>query len=329
MELKQKKIMILALPLILALFILLWVNRPVNLGKELIVHVKPGWSFHKLADKLAEENMIHSRSFLVLISKISGGSKRLKTGVYKISDRLSIMDMIQVFTQGQIANRVFTIPEGYNMFQIASLLEEKTIMSSDTFLRLCHDKEILKKYNIKATSAEGFLFPDTYYVPYDIKPAEILSVILSNFFDRVDKRFLFRMKEKGYTLEKAITLASLVEWEAQMDFERPIIASVFINRLKKNLNLASCATVQYALGGHKERLLFRDLKKDSPYNTYIYKGLPPTPIANPGIKSILAVLYPAKVDYLYFVSMKNKRHYFSTTYREHLRAYKQYILDVN
>lgn len=320
--------------LVLTAFIILvvaffWFNSPVDNGNQLMLEVKKGWNFHKVGNILLKNNIIRSKNFFIFLTKIMGKSRELKTGIYRLSDMQSCIRIIKILTHGEIANKVFTIPEGYNMFQIAQLLEKNNIISEQKFLELCRNKKILRRFNINAQTAEGFLFPDTYYVPYDIDAQSLIEIILTNFFKRVNKLYLARMKEVGYTLEEMITIASLVEWEAQMDFERPIIAAVFLNRLKKNLNLASCATVLYALGKHKSRLLFKDLKEDSPYNTYIYKGLPPTPICNPGINSILAVLYPAKVDYLYFVSRKNGRHYFARTYKEHLKAYKYYILGEN
>ncbi len=315
-----------SITLIILILVFLWLNSSINKGKQIILEIKQGWSFHKVAELLSDNEIIRSKKFFIFLTKISGKSKKLKAGTYKISDKQTVIQIIKTLTKGKIANKIFTIPEGYNMFQIAEILEEKRIVSRNEFLKICKNKAILKKFNIKAETAEGFLFPDTYYVPYNISAKTLVEIILKNFFKRVDKLYFARMKEMKYTLEEMVTLASLVEWEAQMDFERPIIAAVFLNRLKKNLNLASCATVLYALGKHKRRLLFKDLKKDSPYNTYLYKGLPPTPICNPGLNSILAVLFPAKVDYLYFVSKRNGRHYFSKTYKEHLKAYKYYIL---
>ncbi len=290
METLTKRIKYFILPvLILLIGIFFWLNSPVDNGNQIMIEIEKGWNFHKVGNILLKNNIIRSKNFFIFLTKIMGKSRELRTGIYRLSDTYSCIRIIKILTRGEIANKVFTIPEGYNMFQIAQLLEKNDIISEQEFLDLCRDKRILRKFNINAQTAEGFLFPDTYYVPYDIDGKTLIEIILKNFFKRVNKLYLARMKEVGYTLEEMITIASLVEWEAQMDFERPIIAAVFLNRLKKNLNLASCATVLYALGKHKRRLLFKDLKEDSPYNTYIYKGLPPTSICNPGINSILAV----------------------------------------
>ena len=199
-------------------------------------------------------------------------------------------------------------------------------------MNIGRNKKILNKFNIHQDTIDGFLFPDTYYVPYDVPARKIAEMMIGNFFNHIHSAYLQKLKEKYHSLEKAITLASLVEWEAKVDYERPIIAGVFLNRIKKNMNLQSCATVMYTLNNHKPRLLFRDLKVKSLYNTYLYKGLPPSPICNPSEKSILAVIYPARANYLFFVSMQDGKHYFSSSYSQHLKAYKYFILkekDIN
>ena len=315
---------LISISILFLLYLLL--NAPVNNQNEIILEVKSGDTFYNIANYLKQNKIIKSKKFFLLNVLILQKSKKLQRGVYNIKDSYSTLKIIKILTEGKIYQKVITIPEGFNMFQIAELLEKEKIISKEEFVKACKNPEILKKYKIDSQTAEGFLFPDTYYIPFNPDSNSIVEIMIKNFFQKVNELYLKRMKEKNYTLKEMVTLASLVEWEAASDFERPIIASVFLNRLKKNLNLASCATVLYALGNHKNRLLFKDLKKDSPYNTYIYKGLPPTPICNPSLNSILAVLYPAKTDYLYFVSMGNKRHYFSKTYSEHLNAYKKFVL---
>jgi UPF0755 protein len=181
---------------------------------------------------------------------------------------------------------------------------------------------MLERYSIPFSSVEGFLFPDTYVVAKGLSAEQIVSIMIDRFFEE-----LRNLDFEGYSDEKlgqVVIIASLVEREAKIDSERPLIAAVFYNRLAKGKRLESCATVQYILGKTKERLLFSDLQVDSPYNTYLHSGLPPGPISNPGAKSIQAALFPADVDYLFFVSKRDGSHYFSTTYREHLEAIEQY-----
>jgi len=321
---KNKKIISLGVGsvLLLALFFLLIRVNPT----DKLFQVKKGDSFHSVAQRLAGEKIIRSRLLFVSLVKISFQSRNLRTGYYRFKGIKTIPGLIQSLTKGDVASRSFTIPEGFNIFQIADILANKGIVEKQKFLTLCKSKEILDKFNIKQDTVEGFLYPDTYYVPYGIPADKLVEIMIANFYDHINARYLGKLKEKYGSVEKGIIIASLVEWEAVIDFERPLIAGVLLNRLKKNLNLQSCATVQYALNDHKSRLLFKDLKVRSPYNTYLYKGLPPTPICNPSEKSVLAVIYPSKNNYLFFVSMQNGRHYFSSSYSQHLKGYKYYIL---
>ena len=324
---RKKIIIILIIVFIVISSLFIYFISPLNTNKKMLLKIKSGDTFHKVSYILWKNRIIKSRSFFLFLVKISGNSSKLKEGIYNISSNMSLFKIMDTLTTGNVVTKSFTIPEGYNIYQIADLLDKKGLGQKEEFLRLVHSKKIIKKYNINSTSLEGYLYPDTYTVPVGISLNDIINLMVKNFFIKVTPLMRERIKEKGYTLQKAIKLASLVEWEARYDFERPIITAVFLNRLKRGLNLASCATVLYAIGHHKKRLFYKDLKTNSLYNTYIYKGLPPTPICNPGKNSILAVIFPAKVNYLYFVSMKNGRHFFSTTYSQHLKAYKKYILN--
>jgi len=323
---KYKAIIIM---LVVLVFYLLLIYISGARASENLIEVKKGDTFFDVARKLSENNIIRSRSFFIFAVKLTGQSRNLKVGYYKFSKARNIFNIITVLTKGDIANRVFTVPEGFNIFQIASLLEKKGIASREDFVNAALDRRILRKYKINQNSVEGFLYPDTYFIPYNISAYKIINLMIENFYNHINQDYIKKLKKSYGSIEKAIIIASLVEWEAQVDYERPIIAGVFLNRLKNNINLQSCATVMYSLNNHKPRLLFRDLKVKSPYNTYIYKGLPPTPICNPSEKSILAVIYPAKVNYNYFVSMQDGRHYFSSSYSKHLRAYKYFILKDN
>jgi UPF0755 protein len=311
---------------VLLLIILFLYMAGIN-RSDALVEVKKGDTFYSVAGKLSENNIIRSRGLFILLAKLTGQSRNLKTGFYQFNKTGSLFGVIGILTRGKTASRPITVKEGYNIFHIADILSRKGITSRAAFLNAVRESRVLRKFNINQSTAEGFLYPDTYHLPYGVKPVKIVEIMIENFFDKISSIYIKEIKKKYGSLEKAISLASLVEWEARTDFERPIIAGVFINRLKKNMNLQSCSTVLYTLNKHKERLLFRDLKTRSPYNTYIYKGLPPTPICNPSEKSILAVIYPARADYLYFVSMQNKMHFFASTYSRHLKAYRYFILN--
>jgi len=202
------------------------------------------------------------------------------------------------------------------------LLEKEGIVSPDQFIEAAKNPEILEKYKIPFNNAEGFLFPDTYIVAKDLAAEHIVDFMIERFFSNLRK--ISSRKYEIEEMKKMVIIASLVEKEAQLDSERPVISAVFYNRLEKGKRLESCATIQYILGKTKERLLYSDLKIESPYNTYLNGGLPPGPISNPGLGSLKAAIEPADVDYLFFVSKKDGSHYFSTTYEEHLEAIRRY-----
>ncbi len=323
----KKYLKLITISLILFLMFIIFLNSIRIKNSNLLIEVKKGETFHHIANKLKRKDIIQSKFLFILLAKISGQSRKLKTGTYKFDTIKTIPGIINTLTKGKITNKVFTVIEGYNIFQIADIVDKKKIVKKNDFFNAVKNKSILDKFNINQKNAEGFLYPDTYYVPYEITAEKLVEIMIGNFFNHIDTLYLDKLKKKYGSIEKGIILASLVEWEAKVDFERPLIAGVFLNRIKKNLNLASCATVLYALNKHKNRLLFKDLKINSPYNTYLYKGLPPSPICNPSEKSILAVIYPAKSNYLFFVSMQNGRHYFAATYKQHLKAYRYFILN--
>jgi len=205
-----------------------------------------------------------------------------------------------------------TIPEGFTARQIGQLIEEKGLGRRKRFLKIVEQRGV-----------EGYLFPETYFVEYDISEEEIIDTMVDQF----NKLFTKEMEEQGkkfnFTKRDTVILASIIEKEAARDEERPLISGVFHNRLRKRWYLESCATVQYALGEHKEKLTYEDLKVDSPYNTYDHFGLPPGPICNPGLGSIKAALYPAETDLMFFVAEGEGTHGFSKYYGKHLEVQKQ------
>ncbi|OPX17528.1 hypothetical protein BXT86_05985, partial [candidate division WOR-3 bacterium 4484_100] len=211
------------------------------------------------------------------------------------------------------------------IFEVAEILQNQGLVNKSEFINLCFDQKFIQSLGLKGKSLEGYFFPDTYLLNETQGDTGIIRTFIVNFRRHIQK---FDIKTKD-SLYKIITLASIVEKEAKFEDERPIIARVFMNRLEKNRPLESCATVLYAMRlMHKEvphrRLREKELLLKSPFNTYQNLGLPPGPICSPGMASLEAVLYPAQVDYLYFVSMGNGRHHFSRTYREHLAAKERY-----
>lgn len=298
-------------------------NSPKSSGNaSSLFIVKHGEDVKSIAVNLMEEGYIRSDFFFETLVRLSRKERSVKSGQYNLEYKMKNTDILRVLSMGIVATIKFTVPEGYNIKQIAELLESRGITSSEEFLDACSSADMLDKYKIPFENAEGFLFPDTYVIAKDLKAHQIAEVMIKKFFEN-----LHNISYMDYTqqdLKKTIIIASLVEREARLEEERAIIAAVFYNRLQKGKRLESCATVQYVLGKTKERLLFSDLKVNSPYNTYLHSGLPPGPIANPGISAINAAINPADVDYLFFVSKKDGGHYFSSTYKEHLNAIKKY-----
>ncbi len=297
----------------------------------MVVEIPKGTSFKDVAKRLEEKGLIRSKEIFYLLAWYKKQAGLIKAGEYKLSPSMTPEKILQILVSGKVVQHLVTIPEGYNMFQIADLLQRASLAKKSTFLSVVTDKEFLKHLDIQAESAEGYLFPDSYFLSKGSRETDMVKTFVSHFW-KVWKENGFdkRAKELGVSVQKIVTLASIVELEAAVQEEKPIIASVFWNRLKKGMPLQADPTVKYGILVEtrikKRRLSWKDLRKATPYNTYTRYGLPKGPICNPGLISIRAVLYPKTTNYLYFVSKGNRTHYFSTTLKEHNRAVKKYIL---
>ncbi|HAP32750.1 MAG TPA: endolytic transglycosylase MltG [Firmicutes bacterium] len=300
----------------------------VNYAKKEIV-IPLNYSAADIAVLLEEEGIIKSALLFQLYARYHGYDQHLQAGRYMLNPAMGLADILEELKQGVVfkETRRFTIPEGFTMEQIAARLDAAGLAAADLF------KEASRQYyndnfafldEIPAGvyhRLEGYLFPDTYEVFPESNADDIITIMLQRFAGVFNERYRSRAAELGLTIHEAITLASLIEREGRVREEKPLIAAVFHNRLKQNMLLQSCATVQYALGEIRAFLTYADLEIDSPYNTYLYPGLPPGPIASPSLYALRAALYPAPEDYLYFVSREDGSgaHYFSTTLQEHNR----------
>jgi UPF0755 protein len=274
---------------------------------------------------LAERGLVRSGAAFALAAVCRGSWNRVKEGVYEISPAMSALQILKRLEQGRTVNEKITIPEGSAVWQIAGILEDKGVASAHEFLRLAQRGQAFTTDFPKPARLEGFLFPDTYLVPMRADAATaLISMMLARFQEVVWEGLLGGQPPRHMSLLQLITLASLVEGEAKVDEERPVIAGVLLNRLRLGKKLECDASIQYILGPQrKSRLLWSDTQSESPYNTYLHPGLPPGPISNPGRASIEASLHPANTPYLYYVAGENGRHIFSRTLEEHERAVRQ------
>ncbi|MDO5011449.1 MAG: endolytic transglycosylase MltG, partial [Intestinibacter bartlettii] len=266
--------------------------------------------------------------------KMKNNYSHMKSGKYLLNQKLSNSEIIDKLVSGEIYQDGIkvTIPEGSTSNEIIAILVKNELGKKEDFEELVSnpsefydDFEFLNQKDIK--SLEGFLYPSTYYFDKDAKAKDIIKEMLTLFNKNYTDELKKKQKERGMTLQEVVNLASIVEKEAVIDEDRPIIASVFYNRLDQNMALQSDATLQYIFETRKKSITYNDLKIDSPYNTYVEKGLPPTPIANPCIKSIEAVLEPANTDYLYFVASIDGGNVYSKTYEEHKKNVSKYRKD--
>lgn len=292
-----------------------------------IVHIPEGASFGAITDTLAAADLIGSRATFKLLALTTGNDGRIKPGTYKFNRGIAAPELLQALVDGRSTVRVkVTFPEGVTVRRIASIAQRDAGCDSAAIVKLAADRDFLRTIGINAASAEGYLMPNTYFIYWGEKPAAVLKRMADLFRRFFTDSLKARAAAIGLTPYQALILASIVEGEARVDAERPVIAGVYLNRLARGIKLEADPTIQYLLPGGPRRLLYRDLAVDSPYNTYRYTGLPPTPINNPGEASIRAALAPARHDYIFFVAKADGSgaHTFSRTAKEHAIAVQQY-----
>jgi len=312
---------VIAIGFLILIFSIWW--QPFNFAKKELT-IPKGMSAHQISSYLASYKVVRDIHEFLFWLKILRKDKALKSGTYELYSYKNPIYVINQLTSGGKCDITVTIPEGLTIEQVAEILSEKKIIT-EKFTRLCYDQKFIQRAGLNTSSLEGYLFPDTYSFSPDLPDSLIIITFIKNFYRHINKLGI----QDRDSLHKILILASLVEKEAKYEDERPIIARVFLNRLKLNRSLESCATVIYALRNQfpkdnraKVVLTEKNLMVASPYNTYLHTGLPPGPICSPGEASIKAVLSPSAVDYLYFVLKQDGRHYFSKTYQEHLAAKK-------
>ena len=305
-----------------------WAEGPVIPAQEhppsKVIVIPDGSTFQHVASLLEREGLIKSHTVFVLLGKSQSADRKVHAGEYELNPGMTPAEILSKLLNGQVLLHPLTIPEGLTIAQIADVVSQQGLTDRAEFLRLAKDRTFIASLGIKAETLEGYLYPDTYKFPRPIKAREVLVAMVEQLRQAVGPDLLARMQELKMTMHEALTLASVIEKETGSGGERPEISAVFHNRLKKHIPLQSDPTVIYGLPAFDGNLHKKDLSSPSPYNTYRVRGLPPGPIANPGIQAIRATLYPSDSRSLYFVSRNDGTHQFSATLIEHNQAVEKY-----
>ncbi len=312
--------------LFLSALLLSWIFLPFYSSAPINILIPAGADSFEIANILRQQAVIKNKFLFILLSRVLNWEKDLKAGNYEFSSS-NMINILRKLKKGEIKRSRITIPEGLPRWEVLHILEKEKIIKKNDFLALVNDPGIFEEefpFLSSVESLEGYLYPDTYYFFVEENEVQVIKKFLLRFQEIVVPLYEEKISRNDLSAEEIIILASIVEKEAQISLEKPIIAAVFHNRLEKGMRLRADPTVKYALGNFQERLTYEDLTVSSPYNTYVYQGLPPGPICNPGKDSIYAVLYPDEVDYLYFVAKGDGTHKFSNTYEEHLEAVSKY-----
>jgi UPF0755 protein len=288
--------------------------------KEVIVTIPQGATVDEIANILFSNDLIEHPKLFGLAARFLDADTKLHSGTMKLALGQSMVDVIRTLTTAKAVGVAVTIREGLTTMQIAGLLAHELKLDSTGFMETTRNTALLSKLRVQAPSFEGYLFPDTYFFRGSEGPDEVIERMVENFRIQLPPDIQLRLSGLGMSLNEVLTLASIVEWECMVRSEARTISSVYHNRLRKGMPLQADPTVAYALGKGPSRLFFRDLKVDSPYNTYMYHGLPPGPINNPGRQSLEAALSPAQTPYLFFVAQGDGTHAFTTTLNDHLSA---------
>lgn len=321
-------------PVIAALLVVLlgaaryafFIFAPAGEGRTVrIVNFTKGGSLKNLAGELEAEGIIASAPLFVLYARLNGTAGKAQAGTYRFSDAMAPPEILRKLVTGDVFEKRFAVPEGYSIYQLAEMLDSRGYFKKKAFLEACRDPRLLEELGISGPSVEGYLYPSTYNLTKVDDPADMIRQMASQFRKIYGGRFSAAEKKSRLSREQIITLASIVEKEAVAPEEKPIIASVFLNRIKKGMPLQSDPTATYGIRAFGGKVSASDVRRDSPYNTYLIRGLPPGPIGNPGADAIEAVLKPAATRYYYFVARKDGTHQFSRSLGEHNRAVQLYL----
>ncbi len=318
-------VLMLALAAAAGLWFRHWTDQPLALSAPRTVVLPPGTSLKDIQAILATQGVIPPDPRFSLLAWITGNAGKLRAGEYRVSPDMTPLDLMGMLVRGQVVLHRITLPEGLTLRQVASRLARGGWVDERSFLALAHDHDFIRNRGLMASSLEGYIFPDTYRLArHEISARGLLVLMVSRFQEiwlQVSRRINMPLP---LTRHQVVTMASLVEKETGVTTERPLVARVFFNRLRKGMRLQSDPTVIYGLSDFTGNLTRADLHRPTPYNTYVIRGLPPGPICNPGRAALEAVLHPAASTALYFVARRDGTHTFSSTLGEHNRKVRRF-----
>ena len=292
-------------------------------GTRVKVTIPPGASLRTAADSLHRAGLVAWPRLFRLYAKTTSEDRGIKAGSYTLRNGESWTMLIHALRDGEGLDRRVTIPEGWSLLNIVPALATALGAPVDSVDSAVRDTALLRELDVPTPTLEGYLFPDTYIFSYGTSPRVAVREMVNRFLHVWEPAWDDRLQQLAMRRNDVITLASIIEREARLPEERPVISAVYHNRLRLQMPLQADPTVEYALGAHRDRLYYRDLGVESPYNTYRHPGLPPGPIASPGKASIEAALFPAAVPYLYFVASPDGHHEFRTTFKAHTEAVQE------
>jgi UPF0755 protein len=290
------------------------------------ITIEAGQGLTTIAYALYQQEIITQPQKMVWLARLKELDKQIQAGEYRLSTAMTPNQILDRLVSGKVILYRLTIPEGTALKQIAAIFSQRGFGSQEAFLAAASDPEAVKQLDISADNLEGYLFPDTYLFTQPVDPRQAVDTMVKRFKSVFKPAWHERASQIGLSLHEIVTLASIIEKETGVADERPLISSVFHNRLQKGMRLETDPTVIYGIENFDGNLTRKHLQRKTPYNTYRIKGLPPGPIASPGAAALEAALYPAESPYLYFVSKKDSTHYFSSNLKEHNRAVRKYQL---
>ena len=318
--------------LLVILFVLFNIPAHSTTTRYRVIHVRKGMSLHHVTQELKQAGIIKSAWRFKLLAWWKRASMRIQFGEYEFHIGASYTEVLNILVNGKVRLHKVTFPEGYNLFEIAEVLSRGNFLNKKKFIELSTNKKWIQSLGLgKLDSLEGYLFPDTYYIPRPILPSSMIRKMVERFssiYIRLKGLYFLKPRPVPLTRHQLVILASIVEKETSAEKERPLIASVFYNRLLRGMRLESDPTILYGMlketGIMPVNIRKKDILRKTAYNTYQIKKWPAGPIANPGEKALKAVLTPASSEYLYFVSRNNGTHVFSKNYKDHKKAVKHW-----